>query len=82
MAPGRRMTSTLPKNSRCWSATLTGGDAAGVDGVGYFPVGSFGQTVVIAEVGQGNVDGPGGDVQAGAAVEGVPDHVGRARGNG
>ena len=61
---------------------LDRGDAAGVDGVGYFPVGSFGQPVVIAEVGQGDVDGPGGDVQAGTTVQGVPDHVGRARGNG
>ena len=61
---------------------LDRGHAAGVDGVGYLPVRSFGQTVVIAEVGQRDVDGPGGDVQAGTAVQGVPDHVGRARGNG
>ena len=60
---------------------LDRGDAAGVDGVGYLPVGSFGQPVVIAEVGQRDVHGPGGDVQAGTAVQGVPDHVGRARGN-
>ena len=51
---------------------LDRGDAAGVDGVGDLPVGSFGQAVVIAEVGQRDVDGPGGDVQAGAAVQGVP----------
>ena len=61
---------------------LDRGHAAGVDGVGYLPVGSFGQPVVIAEVGQRDVYGPSGDVQAGAAVEGVPDHVGRARGKG
>ena len=61
---------------------LDRGDAAGVDGVGDLPVGPLGQPVVIAEVGQRDVDGPGGDVQAGTAVEGVPDHVVRARGNG
>ena len=60
---------------------LDRGDAAGVDGVGYLPVGSFGQPVVIAEVGQRDVDGPSGDVQAGTVVQSVPDHVGRARGN-
>ena len=60
---------------------LDRGDAAGVDGVGDLPVGSFGQPVVIAEVGQRDVDGPGWDVQAGTIVQGVPDHVGRARGN-
>ena len=60
---------------------LDRGDAAGVDGVGDLPVGPFGQPVVIAEVGQRDVDRPGGDVQAGTAVQGVPDHVVRARGN-
>ena len=61
---------------------LDRGDAAGVDGVGDLPVGSFGHPVVIGVVGESHVDGPGGDVQARAAVEGVPDHVGRPRGNG
>ena len=44
---------------------LDRGDAAGVDGVGYLPVGSFGHPVVIGVVGESHVDGPGGDVQAG-----------------
>ena len=56
---------------------LDRGDAAGVDGVGDLPVGPLGQPVVIAEVGQRDVDRPGGDVQAGTAVQGVPEHVGQ-----
>ena len=49
---------------------LDRGDAAGVDGVGDLPVGPLGQTMVVAEVGQRDVDGPGGDVQAGVRCSG------------